>query len=34
VYIAKVSKDAPGGLQSLGEPSAAPDTENYDFGGS
>ncbi len=34
VYIAKVSKDAPGGLESLGEPSAAPDAENYDFGGS
>jgi ABC-type branched-subunit amino acid transport system substrate-binding protein len=34
VYIAKVSKDAPGGLESLGEPSAAPDAESYDFGGS
>jgi ABC-type branched-subunit amino acid transport system substrate-binding protein len=34
VYIAKVSKSAPGGLESLGEPSQAPDAENYDFGGS
>ena len=34
VYIAKVSKDAPGGLESLGEPSQAPDAENYDIGGS
>jgi ABC-type branched-subunit amino acid transport system substrate-binding protein len=34
VYIAKASKSAPGGLESLGEPSEAPDAENYDFGGS
>ena len=34
VYIAKVSKDAPGGLESLGEPSQAPDAENYEIGGS
>jgi ABC-type branched-subunit amino acid transport system substrate-binding protein len=34
VYIAKVSKSAPGGLESLGEPSEAADAENYDFGGS
>jgi ABC-type branched-subunit amino acid transport system substrate-binding protein len=34
VYIAKVSKDAPGGLEALGEPSAAADAESYDFGGS
>jgi ABC-type branched-subunit amino acid transport system substrate-binding protein len=34
VYIAKVSKDAPGGLESLGEPSEAPDAQDYDFGGS
>ena len=34
VYIAKVSKDAPGGLVSLGEPSEAPDAQDYDFGGS
>jgi len=34
VYIAKVSKDAPGGLESLGEPSQAPDAETYDIGGS
>jgi ABC-type branched-subunit amino acid transport system substrate-binding protein len=31
VYIAKVSKDAPGGLEAIGEPSAA-DTEGYTFG--
>ena len=34
VYIAKVSKDAPGGLEALGEPSEAPDAQDYDFGGS
>lgn len=33
VYIAKVSKDAPGGLESLGEPATAADTESYQFGG-
>ena len=33
VYIAKVSKDAPGGLESLGEPGQAADAENYDIGG-
>ena len=32
VYIAKVSKDAPGGLEAIGEPSAAPDAESYTFG--
>jgi ABC-type branched-subunit amino acid transport system substrate-binding protein len=34
IYIAKVSKDAPGGLESIGEPSQAPDAETYDIGGS
>ena len=34
VYIARVSKDVPGGLESLGEPSQAPDAQDYDFGGS
>ena len=34
VYIAKVSKGAPGGLQSLGEPSTADDAKNYTLGGS
>ena len=33
VYIAKVSKDAPGGLEALGEPSSAADGESYEFGG-
>ena len=31
VYIAKVSKDAPGGLEAIGEPSNAPDAEGYSF---
>jgi ABC-type branched-subunit amino acid transport system substrate-binding protein len=31
VYIAKASKDAPGGLSALGEPSSAPDVEGYQF---
>jgi ABC-type branched-subunit amino acid transport system substrate-binding protein len=31
VYIAKVSKDAPGGLSSLGDPSRAPDADGYTF---
>jgi len=31
VYIAKVSKDAPGGLESLGEPQQAADVEGYSF---
>jgi ABC-type branched-subunit amino acid transport system substrate-binding protein len=31
VYIAKVSKDAPGGLEALGEPASAPDAEGYTF---
>ena len=31
VYIAKVSKDAPGGLEALGEPSQSPDVEGYSF---
>jgi hypothetical protein len=31
VYIAKVSKDAPGGLESLGEPAQAADVEGYSF---
>jgi ABC-type branched-subunit amino acid transport system substrate-binding protein len=31
VYIAKVSKDAPGGLEALGEPSQAADAEGYSF---
>ena len=34
VYIAKVSKGAPGGLESLGEPSTAADAESYTLGGS
>jgi ABC-type branched-subunit amino acid transport system substrate-binding protein len=33
VYIAKVSKDAPGGLEALGEPSQAADAQSYDIGG-
>jgi ABC-type branched-subunit amino acid transport system substrate-binding protein len=33
VYIAKVSKDAPGGLQSLGEPTTTDEAKNYEFGG-
>ena len=31
VYVAKVSKDAPGGLEALGEPSQAADAEGYEF---
>ena len=31
VYIAKVSKDAPGGLEAIGEPSQAADAEGYEF---
>jgi ABC-type branched-subunit amino acid transport system substrate-binding protein len=31
VYIATVSKDAPGGLEALGEPSPAADAESYSF---
>jgi hypothetical protein len=31
--VAKVSKDTPGGLESIGEPSSASDAESYDFGG-
>ena len=31
VYIAKVSKDAPGGLEAIGEPSQAADAEGYSF---
>jgi ABC-type branched-subunit amino acid transport system substrate-binding protein len=31
VYIAKASKEAPGGLSALGEPSSAPDVEGYTF---
>jgi ABC-type branched-subunit amino acid transport system substrate-binding protein len=31
IYIAKVSKDAPGGLEALGEPSQAADAEGYSF---
>jgi ABC-type branched-subunit amino acid transport system substrate-binding protein len=34
VYIAKVSKGAPGGLEAIGEPGTAADAENYDLGGS
>jgi ABC-type branched-subunit amino acid transport system substrate-binding protein len=33
VYIAKVSKDVPGGLEALGEPGEAADAQGYDFGG-
>jgi ABC-type branched-subunit amino acid transport system substrate-binding protein len=32
VYIAKVSKDAPGGLAVMGEPASAADAESYEFG--
>jgi ABC-type branched-subunit amino acid transport system substrate-binding protein len=32
VYTAKVSKDAPGGLEAIGEPAAATDAEGYAFG--
>ena len=32
VYIAKVSKDAPGGLEAIGEPAQAADAEGYTFG--
>jgi ABC-type branched-subunit amino acid transport system substrate-binding protein len=32
VYVAKVSKDAPGGLEALGEPSSAADADSYQFG--
>jgi ABC-type branched-subunit amino acid transport system substrate-binding protein len=31
VYVAKVSKDAPGGLEAVGEPAAATDAEGYEF---
>jgi ABC-type branched-subunit amino acid transport system substrate-binding protein len=31
VYIAKVSKDAPGGLEPLGDAQTAPDAEGYSF---
>ena len=31
VYIAKVSKDAPGGLEALGDPSQSADAEGYEF---
>jgi len=31
VYIAKVSADAPGGLEALGEPSEAADAQGYEF---
>ena len=31
VYIAKVSKDAPGGLAVIGEPASAADAEGYEF---
>jgi ABC-type branched-subunit amino acid transport system substrate-binding protein len=31
VYVAKVSKDAPGGLEALAEPAAATDAEGYEF---
>jgi ABC-type branched-subunit amino acid transport system substrate-binding protein len=34
VYIAKVSKGAPGGLEAIGKPGTAADAENYDLGGS
>jgi ABC-type branched-subunit amino acid transport system substrate-binding protein len=33
VYIAKVSKDAPGGLEAIGEPATAADAKDYDLGG-
>jgi ABC-type branched-subunit amino acid transport system substrate-binding protein len=31
VYVAKVSKDAPGGLEALGEPTSAADADGYAF---
>jgi ABC-type branched-subunit amino acid transport system substrate-binding protein len=31
VYVAKVSADAPGGLEALGEPSEAADAQGYEF---
>jgi ABC-type branched-subunit amino acid transport system substrate-binding protein len=31
VYIAKVSKDAPGGLEAIGEPTQAEDAQGYSF---
>lgn len=31
VYLAKVSKDAPGGLEALGEPTSAADADGYEF---
>jgi ABC-type branched-subunit amino acid transport system substrate-binding protein len=34
VYTAKVSKDAPGGLEAIGEPGTAADAESYEFEGS
>jgi ABC-type branched-subunit amino acid transport system substrate-binding protein len=33
VYIAKVRKGAPGGLEAIGEPGTAADAENYELGG-
>jgi ABC-type branched-subunit amino acid transport system substrate-binding protein len=34
VYLAKVSKDAPGGLEAIGKPGTAADAKNYELGGS
>ena len=34
VYIARVTKEAPGGLQAIGEPSTADDATSYELGGS
>jgi ABC-type branched-subunit amino acid transport system substrate-binding protein len=34
VYLAKVSKDAPGGLEAIGKPGTAADAKNYKLGGS
>ena len=34
VYIAKVSKGAPGGLEAIGEPGTADDAKSYELGGS
>jgi ABC-type branched-subunit amino acid transport system substrate-binding protein len=34
VYIAKVSRDAPGGLEAIGKPGTAADAKNYELGGS
>ena len=33
VYLAKVSKGAPGGLEAIGKPSTAADAESYELGG-